>query len=78
MQLAAGRRFRSAADRVVHYIESEGAGGQVTLGQSRKAWALELGISHEALYRVLRRLQDEGVLVIDDDKLQLTGLAPGG
>ena len=54
--------LKSATRRIVHYIESEGADGMVTLTESRKAWAAELGLTHEALYRALRRLQASGTL----------------
>lgn len=61
--------LRGAAERIIHYIES--AGGSVSLAQSRKSWARELGLSHEALYRSLRRLQDEGVLEAEGQTLTL-------
>lgn len=66
-----------AADRVVHYIETEGVDGVVVLRQSRKAWSAELGLSHEALYRTLRRLQEDGTLDIDidGDRLAIARLA---
>ena len=57
--------LHNAADRVTHYIESEGVNGAIELHQSRKAWAAELGLTHESLYRTLRRMQDEGVLKVD-------------
>ncbi|MDD5180794.1 MAG: Crp/Fnr family transcriptional regulator [Gallionellaceae bacterium] len=59
--------LHNAADRIVHYIESEGTNGAITLNQSRKDWATELGLTHEALYRALRRLQADGTLYIDGD-----------
>ena len=61
--------LHSAADRIVHYIESEGNEGVVTLKQSRKSWAAELGLTHEALYRALRRMQDDGTLSIAGNQL---------
>ncbi len=63
--------LKSAAQRIVHYIESEGAEGMVTLTESRKAWAAELGLTHEALYRTLRRLQTDGTLHIDANCISL-------
>lgn len=57
--------LHNAVDRIVHYIESEGADGAITLSQSRKAWAAELGLTHEALYRALHRMQADGTLEID-------------
>jgi len=52
--------LRSAADRVVHYIESEGRDGRLELRRTRKAWAAELGLTHEALYRALAGLRRAG------------------
>ena len=64
--------LKSAAQRIVHYIESEGADGTVTLTESRMAWAAELGLTHEALYRTLRQLQADGTLVIDTSRITLS------
>lgn len=63
--------LHSAADKVMHYIESEGSNGSVTLNQTRKAWAAELGLTHEALYRTLKRLKHEGTLKVDGNRLGL-------
>jgi len=52
--------LRGAGQRVLHYIETEGSEG-VLLNQSRKAWAAELALSHEALYRTLHRLDGSGM-----------------
>lgn len=70
---AQGERLslNSAAERVLHYLEAEGTDGAVTLTQSRKAWAAELGLTHEALYRTLHRLQESGELVIDGERIAL-------
>ena len=64
--------LKTAAKRIVHYIESEGANGIVTLSESRKAWAAELALTHEALYRALRRLQADGTLDIDANRITLS------
>ncbi len=61
--------LHSAAERVLHYLETEGRDGAVTLTQSRKAWAAELGLSHEVLYRTLRRLREEGRVRIDGNTI---------
>lgn len=61
--------LHNAADRIIHFIESEGTDGVLTLTQSRKSWAAELGLSHEALYRKLRRMQDDGMLDGDGARL---------
>lgn len=63
--------LHSAEERILHFIESEGSGGSITLSQSRKAWASELGMTHEALYRALRRLQDAGTLQVDGKRISL-------
>ena len=41
--------LNTAAERIIHYIEAEGADGSIILTQSRKAWASELGLTHESL-----------------------------
>lgn len=62
-----------AADRIAHYIHAEGVDGCLTLQQPRKAWAAELGLTHEALYRTLRRMQDEGLIHINGNLLRALG-----
>jgi len=65
--------LRGAAERILHYVEAEGRDGRFELRQTRKSWAAELGLTHEALYRALARLQragqmsaleEDGVLVL--------------
>lgn len=63
--------LNSAAERIIHYIESEGVGDAISLNQSRKTWAVELGLTHESLYRTLRRLQDDGTLEIDGARIAI-------
>jgi CRP-like cAMP-binding protein len=55
-------------DRISHYIESAGLNGEVNLTQTKKAWAEELGLSHAALYRALRRMQDDNLLSVKGDR----------
>lgn len=57
--------LNTAADRIIHYIESEGMDGSVELDQTRKAWAAGLGLTHETVYRTLRRLKQQGLLKIE-------------
>jgi CRP-like cAMP-binding protein len=45
--------LNSARERIIHYIETEGARGALTLTQAKKQWATELGLTHESLYRTL-------------------------
>lgn len=63
--------LHGAEARILHAIESEGTAGTLVLAQSRKAWAAELGLTHEALYRTLARLQAEGTLALDGARLTL-------
>jgi CRP-like cAMP-binding protein len=65
--------LRSAAERIEHYIEAEGRDGRLELRQTQKAWAAELGLTHEALYRALAGLQRAGrvIRVAEDDALVL-------
>ncbi len=63
--------LNSAVERIIHYIESEGINDAVTLNQPRKAWASELGLSHESLYRTLKRLSDQGTLHIVGSRISL-------
>jgi CRP-like cAMP-binding protein len=61
--------LNGAVDRISHYIECEGRDGVMSLHQTRKSWAAELGLSHEALYRALRRMQNAGLLEVDGNRL---------
>lgn len=59
--------LRNAGARVMHYLDSEGIDGRITLMQSKKSWAAELGLTHEALYRTLSSLVIAKKIVIDGD-----------
>ncbi|CAG9179672.1 hypothetical protein LMG23992_04039 [Cupriavidus laharis] len=63
--------LHTAAERIIHYLESEGTVGVITLNKSRKAWAAELGLTHEALYRTLRRLQADGILDVTRHRIAI-------
>ena len=63
--------LNGAEARILHAVESEGTAGTLMLAQSRKAWAAELGLTHEALYRALARLQAAGALALDGERLTL-------
>jgi CRP-like cAMP-binding protein len=66
-------QLNSAADRILHAIDSTGRDGVLTLEGSRKAWAADLGLSHEALYRTIRRMVDAGTLSVDGQCIALAG-----
>jgi len=63
--------LNGTAERVIHYLQSEECAGVVTLPRTKKAWAAELGVSHEGLYRTLARLQREGRITVDGDRVTL-------
>jgi CRP-like cAMP-binding protein len=64
-------QLHGAEARIVHYLESEGADGAIELDQPLKSWALELGITHEALYRALARMARAGRLARAGSRLRL-------
>jgi CRP-like cAMP-binding protein len=64
-------QLHGAEARIVHYIESEGVDGALDLDQPLKSWALELGITHEALYRALARMTRAGRLARIRSRLRL-------
>jgi CRP-like cAMP-binding protein len=63
--------LKTARERIVHFIETEGESGRLDLNQSKKDWAAELGLTHEALYRALAQMQKRGELMVDDSRLIL-------
>ena len=54
--------LRTARERVLHFMETEARGRVLKLGMTKKAWAAELGLTHEALYRTLRSMLEAGEL----------------
>jgi len=64
---------KSAAERVLHYLRTEGKGPhcEVALAGSTKDLARELGLTHESLYRTLARLAQDGIVARDDNRLSL-------
>lgn len=63
--------LKTAQERIVHYLETEGNGGAITLTQSKKDWAAELGLTHEAIYRALARMERSGQISIDGSSIAL-------
>jgi len=57
--------LKTAPERIIHFVETEGHDGMVALTQFKKDWAIELGLTHEALYRALARMERRGLLSID-------------
>jgi CRP-like cAMP-binding protein len=65
--------LRTGRERILHYIETEGRTGHLMLTQSKKSWSLELGISHEALYRTLQKMTADGEIAITGNTLRICG-----
>lgn len=70
---ARGERLalRTARERIIHYIETEGASGVLELKQSKKSWAAEMGLTHEALYRTLASMASAGQIVVEGPRVAL-------
>lgn len=54
--------MKSIRDRLIHLIETEGKDGKFPIPSGLKTLAGELGVTHEALYRVIATLQSENFL----------------
>jgi CRP-like cAMP-binding protein len=63
--------LRTARERIIHFIEIEGEDGAVTLTETKKEWAASLGLTHEALYRALSKMQKDGQLYVDSATVRL-------
>ncbi len=63
--------LKTARARITHYIETEGSAGAVTLTTSRREWAADLGLTHEALYRALATMARAGELTAEGRMLRL-------
>ncbi|MEY9403652.1 CRP-like cAMP-binding protein [Bradyrhizobium japonicum] len=64
--------LNTAAERIVHYVETVGNAGVLHLNQSKKDWAVDLGLTHEALYRALAQMQQQGQLSVDGPRIMLS------
>lgn len=65
--------LRTARERIIHSIETEGEAGVLVLTQTKKDWAGTLGLTHEALYRTLALMVNSGELRTDRLTVTLTG-----
>ena len=67
------RSIRAAEDRVMAALSLRVSTGQrhLDLDGTWKSFAQDIGLTHEALYRALRRLQDGGRLVRDGKSVRL-------
>jgi CRP-like cAMP-binding protein len=66
--------LKGAQERVLHYLVTErGEDGTVVLDQPIKAWAADLGVAHETLYRTLAEMESRGLLERQGRTLRLRG-----
>jgi CRP/FNR family transcriptional regulator, dissimilatory nitrate respiration regulator len=65
--------LKGARERVRHLLLTEGSGAahRYTLHRSVKELAVELGLSHEALYRTLAAMERENLILRDERSLVL-------
>lgn len=63
--------LRGAGNRVVHFIEAEGDGGELRMNRSVRAWAHDLGLTREALHRALRALSRDGAISVEGRVIRL-------
>ena len=65
------RNIRSARERVRHYLKLNADGCTVALRGTLKDLAAELGLTHEALYRTLAKLERSGEIKRAKGKITL-------
>jgi hypothetical protein len=63
--------MKSIRERLIQLIETAGQGGQFATPSGLKTLAGELGITHEALYRTISRLESDKVLRRDANQMVL-------
>ena len=63
--------MHSITDRLFHLIKTEGQASQYPVVSGLKSLAGELGVTHEALYRTLTRLEKEGLIGREGGNLTL-------
>jgi CRP-like cAMP-binding protein len=66
------RGIRSAADRVVQYLRVRQWRGESPEPRPFKAMAEEIGLAPETFYRTLKKLEEDGVVQRDENRLWLT------
>jgi CRP-like cAMP-binding protein len=63
--------LKTARERIIHFIETEGESGTIDLERPKKDWAAELGLTHEAVYRALAQMEKRGELTVERSRLTL-------
>jgi CRP-like cAMP-binding protein len=63
--------LKDIKSKLIHLIETEGKNGILTLQSDYKSLASELGITHEALYRAISKMELAGLIYKTTDSLKL-------
>jgi CRP-like cAMP-binding protein len=63
--------LKGVRERLLHLIETEGVGGRLAIDAGLKSVAAEIAVTHEALYRTVAALENEGRISRDGRSLAL-------
>jgi CRP-like cAMP-binding protein len=63
--------LKDIKSKLIHLIETDGKQGTLVLESDYKSLASELGITHEALYRTISKMADEGLIEKQPHSLKL-------
>lgn len=63
--------LKDIRSKLIHLIETEGKNGVLTLQSDYKSLASELGITHEALYRAISKMESDGLIHKTTNSLKL-------
>lgn len=59
--------LHTASERIICALQAEGQQGKLCLTQSKKDWAKTLGLTHESLYRSLKKLREDGIITLSTE-----------
>ncbi|OYY59003.1 MAG: hypothetical protein B7Y05_07555 [Polynucleobacter sp. 24-46-87] len=62
--------LKDIKSKLIHLIETEGKQGVLILQSDYKSLAAEIGVTHEALYRAIATLENDGVLIKSPHSLE--------
>lgn len=63
--------LKDIKSKLIHLIETEGKSGLLSLDANYKSLASELGVTHEALYRTIAKMEADGLLQKSHNFLKL-------
>ena len=67
--------LKDIRSKLIHLIETEGKDGMLALQSDYKSLASELGITHEALYRAISKMESDGLIDKTSNSLRLINKA---